>query len=91
MKYPVHNQISPVIPRTKKVTIQMRKDNQLMLTVRQMRRWDYLTRVLKQLQQTITSSLETNEKIESLSKKKEKRSYKKEPNGNYRTEKHNNK
>lgn len=63
MKYPVYNQISPVTPRTKKITVQMRKDNQLMLTVRQMRRWDYLTRVLKQLQQTITSSLETNEKI----------------------------
>lgn len=41
--------------------------------------------IIKMLQQAITSFIETNEKIETL--KQRNRSYKNEPNGNYRTRK----
>ena len=48
---------------------------------------DFKAALIKMLLQSITNSLETNGKIENLSKKK---SHKKEPNGNCRTENYNN-
>ena len=48
---------------------------------------DFKAALMKMLLQSITNSLETNGKIENLSKKK---SHKKEPNGNCRTENYNN-
>lgn len=50
---------------------------------------NFKSAMIKILQQAVTYSLETNEKVENLSKRN--RSYKKEPNGNYIiTEKYNN-